>query len=115
MNASFVEIINNQAPRLRNPSFIVDHNVKNVKKPFPSVASYRVFVGKSRSGKSSLITSPLMNRRVYRNAFHNVIICIPKHSFNSMNEKDNPFLALDSEKVYPDFDYETRGHVVADR
>ena len=89
MNASFVEIINNQAPKLKNPSFIVDHNVKNVEKPFPSVASYMVFVGKSRSGKSSLITSLLTNRRVYRNTFHNVIICIPKHLFNSMSEKDH--------------------------
>ena len=111
MNASFVEIINNQAPKLKNPSFIVDHNVKNVEKPFPSVASYTVFVGKSRSGKSSLITSLLTNRRVYRNAFHNVIICIPKHSFNSMSVKDNPFLALDDEKVYHEFDYETLEHV----
>ena len=111
MNASFSEIVNAQAPKLKNPHFIVDHNIKNVEKPFPSVASYMVFVGKSRSGKSSLITSLLTSRRVYRNAFHNVIICIPKHSFNSMAEKDNPFLMLDSEKVYHEFDYQTLDHI----
>ena len=70
-----------------------------------------VFVGKTRSGKSSLITSLLTNREVYRNAFHNVIICIPKHSFNSMDEKDNPFLSLDGEKVYFSFNYETLEHI----
>ena len=111
MNCSFSEIVNSQAPRLKNPHFIVDHNIKDVEKPFPSVASYMVFVGKSRSGKSSLITSLLTNRRVYRNAFHNVIICIPKHSFNSMDEKDNPFLSLDAEKVYFEFNYETLEHI----
>ena len=99
----FTEIINESAPHLKMPHFIIDHNVKIVEKPFPSVASYIVFVGKSRSGKSSLITSLLKNRRLYRNAFHNVIIVIPKHSFHSMSERDNPFLALDKEKIYHDF------------
>ena len=87
----FTEIINESAPHLKMPHFIIDHNVKIVEKPFPSVASYIVFVGKSCSDKSSLITSLLKNRRLYRNAFHNVIIVIPKHSFNSMSERDNPF------------------------
>ena len=54
---SFSEIINHKAPKLKNPHFIVEHSVKVVEKPFPSVASYLVFCGKSRSGKSSLITS----------------------------------------------------------
>ena len=77
MNATFHEIPNNQAPKLKTPHFIVDHEFKHVEKPFPSVASYIVFVGKSRSGKSSLITSILTNRSIYRNAFCRVIIVIP--------------------------------------
>ena len=63
MSSSFIEIVNNDAPKLKAPHFIIDHEVKSVEKPFPSVASYCVFVGKSRSGKSSLITSLLTNRR----------------------------------------------------
>ena len=106
MNASFTEIENIDPPRLKNPHFIVDYAFKDVAKPFPSVASYMVFVGKSRSGKSSLITSILTNRKVYRNAFNNILICIPRHSFHSMSEKDNPFLALSSEKIYHEFNYE---------
>ena len=100
---TFLETINTSAPQLKAPHFIIDHNIKHVEKPFPSVASYIVFVGKSRSGKSSLITSLLKNRRLYRNAFHNVIIVIPKHSFHSMSERDNPFLTLDKEKIYHEF------------
>ena len=106
MNATFHEIQNDQAPKHKTPHFIVDHEFKHVEKPFPSVASYMVCVGKSRSGKSSLITSLLTSRRVYRNAFHNVIIVIPKHSFQSMSPADNPFLALDKEKIYHDFSYD---------
>ena len=85
----------------------------HIEKTFPSVALYMVFVGKSHSGKSSLITFPLMKRRVYRNTFQNVLICIPKHSLNSMSGKDNPFLALilDSEKVYHEFDYKILEHI----
>ena len=74
MSSSSKEIANIDAPKLKAPHFIIDHEVKSVEKPFPSVASYCVFVGKSRSGKSSLITSLLTNRRVYRKAFHNIII-----------------------------------------
>ena len=106
MNATFHEIQNNQAPKLKTPHFVVDHEFKHVENPFPSVASYMVFVGKSRSGKSSLITSLLTSRHVYRNAFHNVIVCIPKHSFQSMSPADNPFLALDKEKIFQDFSYD---------
>jgi len=105
MDTNFHEVITENAPTLKNPHFVVDYEVKDVEKPFPSVASYMVFCGKSRSGKSSLITSILTNKRIYRNEFHNVIICIPKHSFSSMSEKDNPFLAFDKEKVYHVLDH----------
>ena len=111
MHTTFHKIENNNAPKLKNPHFIVHYEFKHVEKLFPSVASNFVFVGKSRSGKSSLITSILTNRRVYRDAFQNVIICIPKHSFHSMDEKDNPFLALDYEHIYHAFNYEILAHI----
>ena len=41
----FNVIINTNAPIVKMPHFIVDHDVKRVEKPFPSVASYIVFVG----------------------------------------------------------------------
>ena len=81
MNTSFTEIINTHAPRLKTPHFITAHEFKNIEKPFPSVASYTVFNGKSRSGKSSLMTSLLTNKHMYCKAFHNVIIVIPKLFF----------------------------------
>ena len=84
------------------PEFLIDHKFKEIIPPFPSVASYMVFCGKSRSGKSSLITALLTNPKMYKRAFHNIIICIPYHSFRSMKESDNPFKDLDEEKIFHD-------------
>ena len=53
MNTTFYEIHKNKSPKLKTNHFIVDNEFKHVEKPSPSVASYMVFVGKSRSGKSS--------------------------------------------------------------
>ena len=64
-----------------------------------------MFVGKSKSGKSSLLTALLTQRKLYKKKFENIIICIPMHSFTSMAEESNPFLDLDEEKIiYLDFD-----------
>ena len=99
MNSMFHEIHNDKAPKLKTLHFLVDYKFKHLEKPFPSVASFMVFVGKSRSGKSSLITSLLSNRRIYQNAFHNVIIEIPKYSFQSIeyahDEGDTVLLIVD--------------------
>ena len=65
MNATFHEIQNDQAPKLKTPHMI----------------------------------------HVYRNPFHNMIIVIPKHSFQSMSQADNPFLALNKKKIYHNFRY----------
>lgn len=100
---SFTEIENKEAPHLRMPTFLVDHELKNVVPPFPNKASYMVFVGKSRSGKSSLITALLTSNRMYKCAFHNILLVIPRHSYTSMSEASNPFLSLDEDKVYHEF------------
>ena len=97
------EQVNTNPPDLDMPKFLVDDKLKDVEPPFPNVASCLLFVGKSLSGKSSLITSLLTSSRLYSHAFHNVIICIPQNSFQSMNPKTNP-LKLSEEKIYHDFD-----------
>jgi hypothetical protein len=98
---------NSEAPDLKHPRFVVDHSVKHVVKPFPEQASYIVFCGASRSGKSSLMTSLLMNSSMYKRAYHNVLLCMPEHSFTSMSTKDNPFIGLDDDTIFHDFDYDT--------
>ena len=72
MSATFHEIHNDQAPKLKTPHFVVNHKFKHVEKPFPSVASYMVFVGKNRSGKS---------HHVFANKLMHVHECIPQCDF----------------------------------
>ena len=62
-----------------------------------------MFVRKSKSGKSSLLTALLTHRKIYKKKFKNIIICIPMHSFTSMAEDSNPFLHPDEEKIYHEF------------
>ena len=50
-------MINTDTLKLKAPHFIKDHKVKDVEKSVPSVASYGVYPGKSRSGRSRLIIS----------------------------------------------------------
>ena len=47
MHSTFNEIENSNAPKLNNPHFIVDYESKHGENPFPSVAFYIIFVGKS--------------------------------------------------------------------
>ena len=51
---TIVEEKNTKAPDIKRPHFVVDYKIKNIVKPFPEQASYIVFCGASRSGKSSL-------------------------------------------------------------
>ena len=48
------EQVNTNPPDLHMPKFLVDDKLKDVELPFPNIASCLLFVGKSRSGKSSL-------------------------------------------------------------
>ena len=59
---TITEIENDEKVRLTVPQFIVDYEFKHIPKPFPSVSSYMVFVGASRSGKTSLMISLLTNK-----------------------------------------------------
>lgn len=110
---TITETPNPAAPALKRPHFVVDYPLKNVCRPFPDVASYMVFCGKSRSGKSSLLTSLLLDKNMYKRAFHNVLIVIPLHSFTSMAEKDNPFAELDESKVFHDLDLDTLERILS--
>ena len=101
----FEEIINEKSPKLKIPEFNVDKKLREVMPPFPSLHSYIVFCGKSLSGKSSLLTSLLTNKDLYKKAYNNVILVIPVHSFTSISEKDNPYLYLSDDKIYHEFNF----------
>ena len=110
---TITETKNPDEPILRRPKFVVDYKIKDIVKPFPDQASYMVFVGKSRSGKSSLLTSLLLDKKMYRKAFHNILYVVPQHSFTSMAENpDNPFLEIDPDKIYHDLDFDVLSSIL---
>ena len=97
------EVPAQKVPKLKLPEYVVDKKLGDITPPWPCYHSFLMFVGKSRSGKSSLLTAILTHRKIYKKKFHNIIICIPMHCFTSMAEESNPFLDLDDEKIYHDF------------
>ena len=50
----FTEVPNPKTPKLHHLDFLVDYKLKDIAPPFPSIHSYMVFLGASRSGKTSL-------------------------------------------------------------
>ena len=101
---TITEIENDEKVRLTVPKFVVDYEFKHIPKPFPSVSSYMVFVGASRSGKTSLMISLLTNKKMYKQAFDNIITVIPTHSRRSI--ADNIFDTISNDKQYDELNLE---------
>ena len=97
------EIPAKKAPKLKMPEYVIDNKLDDITPPWPWHHSFVMFVGKSKSGTSSLLTALLTQHKLYKKKFENILICIPIHSFTSMAEDSNPFLDLDEEKIYHEF------------
>ena len=94
------------AIKLKRPKFVVDNPLKTgILDPMPSMHSFIVFAGPSRSGKTSLALSLLTNRSFYKRAFDKIYVFSPIHSLNSIS--DNPLLQLPDEQIYSDLNFET--------
>ena len=87
----FSEVPNPKTPKLHHPDFIIDYKLKDIAPPFPSMHSYMVFLGASRSGKTSLLLSILNHCKLYKKAFHTIFVVMPIHSFTSLSEESNIF------------------------
>ena len=98
------EIENEEKVRLTVPQFVVDYEFKHIPKPFPSVSNYMVFVGASQSGKTRLMISLLTNKKMYKQAFDNIITVIPTHSRRSIS--DNIFDTISPDKQYNELNLE---------
>jgi len=102
---------NLKAPKLQHPVFTVDHKLKEVAPPFPSVHSYMVFCAASRSGKTSLMLSILNHRKLYKKAYHTIFVVMPIHSLTSIKEDENILLDLPDDQIYNDLDYDTLSEI----
>ena len=82
-------------PKLKLPGYVRGNKLGDITPPWPCYHSFVMFVGKTKSEKSSLVTALLTHHELYQTTFENIIICVPMHSFTSMTEDSNPFLDLD--------------------
>lgn len=104
-----MKTITHKEYKLTNPKFLVDFdlNETNTNYPFKHFTSgYRfiTLIGKSGSGKTSLLISLLSNKQILKKVFDNVIVYMPKHSRASL--KKNIFDEnLDSSKLFDNLSF----------
>ena len=100
------EIKNPQELKLTRPKFVCDEILSPlIPKPFANVHSFTCLVGASRSGKTSLLINMLTNKSIYYQVFENILVIMPTHSMNSM--QNNIFEAIDPSKKFPELNSET--------
>ena len=51
------EIPAQKVPKLKLPEYVIDNKLGDITPPWPAYHSFLMFVGKSKSGKSSFINS----------------------------------------------------------
>ena len=71
--------------------------------------STNLFIGKPRSGKTSLLYSPFKSKRLLKKCYENIFVFQPTHSRQSM--KDKVFDQLDEHKKYNELSYENLKYV----
>ena len=88
--------------KLKLPTFLCDYTLKdNVPAPFDRLVCGHRFVaitGNSGSGKTSLLVSMLLDKKILKKCFNHVVIVCPPSSRKSM--KKDPFEDLDPAKQF---------------
>lgn len=67
--------------------------------------------GGTGSGKSTWVIQ--MMKSVFKKCFHEIIVVMPRNSFESIEPKHNPFLKIDPENIYHDFNAEILSEIYA--
>ena len=65
------EIPAQKVTKLKLLEYIIDNKLGDITPPFPAYHSFVMFVGKSKSGKSSLLTALRTHRKLYIKKFEN--------------------------------------------
>lgn len=74
-----------------------------IKEPFPNTCFFWCIVGKSGSGKTSLLINALTNKDIYKKVFDKIILVQPKISRGSL--KNDVFEDLPDDQVFEKLDY----------
>ena len=73
-----------------------------------SKTNFSVFLGRPESGKTSLMTSIITNKNLYRNKFDNILLIMPSQSRSSLQDE----LLVDESKIFADLDDETIDNIL---
>ena len=101
-----IKLLKNElTDHLQMPSFNCDNELGDIPKPLPCYNFNMAFIGKPKSGKTSLAISLLTNKKpkIYNKVFDHVILVAPPNSIASL--KKNPFENLVHK--YPELNYDT--------
>jgi hypothetical protein len=79
---------------------------------FLNCHSCNAFLGKPRSGKTTLLYSFFMNPRLLKTVYHNIYLFQPSHSRASM--KKDIFSDLPENKKFSELNEENLGHVISE-
>jgi len=102
-----MKIIEHSAPKLPKVTMKCDNVIDDRLTEHEAInccwarSSTTAVAGGMGAGKTSLIIQLL--KSVFRKCFHSIYVIMPEASFRSINEKDNPFLKLDQDNVYHEF------------
>lgn len=78
---------------------------------FMNSHSTNLFIGKPKSGKTSLLYSFFKSKKLFKKVFHNIYVFQPSRSRQSMSDK--LFDTLPKDQLYEELDYETLNEVMA--
>ena len=105
-----MNIIKNKEPKRLMPSFSVDTELSKKLNEYDitrlmNKSNFSLFLGKSGSGKTSLMTSFLKTPALFKKVYHNVFLFMPSNSRNSM--KDNFFdKNIPEDQIFDNVSYE---------
>ena len=110
-----IRIKENQKPNLTTCKMLCDaplHEKLNEYEltTFMNSHATNLFIGKPRSGKTSLLYSFFKSPKLFRKVFHNIYLFQPSHSRASM--KDKIFDKLPDEKKFDELNYDTLSEVI---
>jgi hypothetical protein len=77
---------------------------------FMNCHSTNLFIGKPKSGKTSLLYSFFKSKKLFKKVFHNIYVFQPSRSRQSMSDK--LFDTLPADQLYEELDFDTLNEVI---
>lgn len=112
-----MKIIEHTGPKLPNVKMVCDEVIDKKLTEHEAVeccfgkSQTTLIAGGTGSGKTSFVIQML--RSVFKKCFHEIIVIMPRVSFESIEKRDNPFLKLNPENVYHEFNPDVLSEVYA--